>query len=128
MRGTAVSTSQARYLRRNLTDAETKLWNKLRNRQLGYKFRRQVPRGSYIVDFMCAERKLIVEVDGGQHYDSEADKVRDTYLRTQGYRVIRFWNHEVLGNIEGVLQELLSELKAAPSPQPSPSRERELKP
>lgn len=69
----------------------------------GYKFRRQVPMGSYIVDFLCIEKKLVIEVDGGQHAESADDRKRDIWLREQGYVVLRFWNNEILQNIDGVL-------------------------
>jgi len=99
-----VHTSRARTLRRNQTDAETRLWQALRNRQLARaKFRRQVPLGGYIADFLCAEARLIVELDGGQH-TLEADAARTAWLEAQGFRLIRFWNHQVLENLDGVLQ------------------------
>lgn len=98
----------ARQLRRNQTDAEQVLWSKLRNTQLeGIKFRRQQPIGDYIVDFVSFEKKLIIEIDGGQHNENqtiENDKFRTKWLNSQGYRVIRFWNHDVLLNIDGVLE------------------------
>lgn len=94
----------ARRLRRSMTEAERKLWRYLRNKNLGVKFRRQEPVGDYIVDFICYEKKLIIEIDGGQHYGSKRDKVRDEWLRSKGYRVLRFWNNEVLRNIEEVLE------------------------
>jgi very-short-patch-repair endonuclease len=101
---------RARSLRRATTPADAKLWSKLRNRQLGgLKFTRQEPIGSYYADFVCRERRLIVEVDGGQHADRPADQQRDGALTALGYRVIRFWNNDVIENIEGVLQSLLSE-------------------
>jgi very-short-patch-repair endonuclease len=103
---------RARSLRRATTPAESKLWNKLRNRQLGgFKFTRQEPTGSYYVDFVCRERRLIVEVDGGQHADRPADQQRDSELIALGYRVIRFWNNDVIENIDGVFQALLAELR-----------------
>jgi very-short-patch-repair endonuclease len=95
----------------------------LRDRQVdGLKFVRQEPIGQYYGDFVCRERRLIVEVDGGQHADSEADKCRDAALVVLGYRVLRYWNNEVLHNIEGVLQALRLELAAAPHPVPLPAR------
>jgi very-short-patch-repair endonuclease len=95
---------QARHLRRNQTDAEKLLWYKLRNRQLnGHKFRRQHPIPPYVVDLVCVEKQLITEVDGGQHMErSRADKSRDTFLEQQGYRVVRFWNNEVLQQTDEV--------------------------
>jgi very-short-patch-repair endonuclease len=101
----------ARRLRVNQTDAETVLWNRIRNRQIsGNKFVRQQPVGNYICDFVCRERILIIEVDGGQHNESAADAIRDQFLIAEGFRVLRFWNNEVLGNLEGVLATIQSEL------------------
>lgn len=101
---------RARNLRHNSTDAETKLWSRLRNRQLaGAKLRRQVPLGPYIADFLCADARLIVELDGGQH-TTEVDAVRTAWLEAQGFRVIRFWNNDVLSNVEGVLIRISEEL------------------
>jgi very-short-patch-repair endonuclease len=98
-------------LRVNQTDAETVLWNRIRNRQIdGKKFVRQLPIGNYVCDFVCRERLLIVEVDGGQHSESAADAIRDRRLAEDGYRVLRFWNNDVLGNLEGVLATIQSEL------------------
>ena len=97
----------ARRLRVNQTDAETVLWNRMRNRQIdGHKFVRQVPILGYISDFVCRERGLTVEVDGGQHNESSADVIRDRRLMDEGYRVLRFWNNDVLGNTEGVLMTI----------------------
>jgi very-short-patch-repair endonuclease len=91
----------ARRLRANQTDAETVLWNRIRNRQIdGHKFARQVPIGGYICDFVCREKQIVIEVDGGQHNESAEDAVRDRYLTSEGYRVLRFWNNDVLGNLE----------------------------
>jgi very-short-patch-repair endonuclease len=103
----------ARRLRGDSTDAERALWRRLRDRRLeGRKFRRQVPMGRYIVDFFCLEAKLIVEVDGGQHdWERAKDEVRTQYLESLGFRVIRFWNNDVLGNITGVLEQILIALK-----------------
>ena len=101
----------ARRLRVNQTDAETALWNRIRNRQVdGHKFARQVPIGGYICDFFCREKLLIIEVDGGQHNESASDVSRDRRLNEEGYKVIRFWNSDVLGNIEGVLLTIQSAL------------------
>ena len=103
----------ARRLRRDATDAEIKLWLHLRNRRLeGLKFRRQVPMGPYVVDFFCQEAKTVVEVDGGQHdWEREKDEVRTRYIEGLGSRVIRFWNNDVLGSIDSVLEQILIELK-----------------
>jgi len=100
----------ARQLRRSQTDAEKALWARLRNKQLeDVKFRRQQPLGTYIVDFVSFERKIIVEVDGGQHNEREArgrDEQRAAWLNERGYQVLRFWNNEVLVNMEGVLERI----------------------
>jgi very-short-patch-repair endonuclease len=114
---------RARALRKNLTDAEKLLWRHLRDRQLdGCKFRRQHPIGKFIVDFVCVEKKLVIEVDGGQHAKKvEADLQRSEYLRKKGYSTLRFWNNEVLHETESVLEAvLLSMSEDAPSPRPSP--------
>src|SRR5215218_7207909 len=101
----------ARRLRVNQTDAETVLWNRIRNRQIdGHKFVRQEPIASYVCDFVCRESRLIIEVDGGQHSESAADVVRDRRLSEEGYKVLRFWNNDVLGNLEGVLVAIQTEL------------------
>ncbi len=103
-------TAVARKLRKNLTDAEQHLWYILRKNNLGIKFRRQAEIGPYIVDFVCFERKLIIEIDGGQHYQSTADKHRDLWLKSQGFTVLRFWNNDVLENREGAAQEIIKYL------------------
>jgi very-short-patch-repair endonuclease len=101
----------ARRLRVNQTDAETVLWNRIRNRQIdGHKFVGQEPIGGYVCDFVCRERLLIVEVDGGQHSESTSDLIRDRRLAEEGYKVVRFWNNDVLGNLEGVLVTIQSAL------------------
>lgn len=106
-------TGIARRLRTNQTDAETVLWNRIRNRQIaGNKFVRQEPILDYICDFVCRERLLIVEVDGGQHNESATDAVRDRRLIEEGYKVLRFWNNDVLGNLDGVLITIHAELGA----------------
>jgi very-short-patch-repair endonuclease len=101
--------ARARTLRRDSTDAEKRLWSFLRNRNLdGWKFRRQMPIDSFIVDFCCIEARLIVELDGGQHADEKKcyDDLRSQQLKALGFRVVRFWNSEVLQEIEGVVQEI----------------------
>ena len=99
-----------RALRRNSTQAELKLWSILRNRQFKrLKFRRQQPIGPYIVDFICLEHRLIVEVDGGQHKD-DVDAARTEWLQAQGFRVLRFWNNDVLSNPDGVAIRLAEAL------------------
>ena len=116
------STNRARSLRRRSTRAEWILWLQLRYRRLGgFKFARQEPIGRYYVDFVCREQRLIVEVDGGQHSDNVADRIRDTYLTTLGYRVVRVWNNDVIDNIEGILEMLKSELEQTPHPIPLPA-------
>ena len=103
-----MSTTRARELRKNSTDAEARLWFRLRDRQLlGLKFRRQHRIGPYFADFYCDEGRLVVEVDGGQHTDAaEADARRTAYLESEDLLVLRFWNNDVLGNTEGVLEKI----------------------
>jgi very-short-patch-repair endonuclease len=101
--------SRARAMRRAPTDSELRLWRILRDRRLnGIKFRRQVPIGPYIVDFLCVGAKLVVEADGSQHAENLRDNIRDAYLASQGWKVLRFWNNEVLQNGEGVLQTIFA--------------------
>ncbi len=96
-------------MRADATRAENVLWQALRNKQLeGLKFKRQVPLGGYIIDFVCFDAKLIVEVDGGQHAESKSDAERDAYFESQGFRTLRFWNDEVENNIDGVCRHILS--------------------
>ncbi len=114
-------TRAARRLRRDSTQAEQKLWRYLRARSLGgFKFVRQKPIGPYIVDFVCREKRLVIEVDGGQHADNSRDAVRDRWLMEHRYRVLRFWNNEVLENIEGVWDTIFAAASAATSPHPDP--------
>ena len=95
----------AKKLRISSTDTEKYLWKYLRGRQIeGIKLRRQHPIGRYIVDFINLERKIIIELDGGQHLENKNDKLRDRWLEEQGYEVLRFWDNEVFNNIEGVLE------------------------
>jgi very-short-patch-repair endonuclease len=102
-------TVRARDLRANQTQVEARLWSKLRARRLGgWKWKRQVPRGPYIVDFLCVDAKLVVELDGGQHADNVAyDERRTAYLETQGLRVLRFWNGEVIERLNDVCASIL---------------------
>jgi very-short-patch-repair endonuclease len=101
--------------------AERKLWRYLRSRALsGFKFVRQEPIGPYFVDFVCREKRLVVEVDGGQHAESERDAVRDRWLADHRYRVLRVWNNEVLSNIEGVWDTIFAAASAAAPPHPDP--------
>ncbi|MDE2156264.1 MAG: endonuclease domain-containing protein [Xanthomonadaceae bacterium] len=111
-----------------MTDAERKLWYHLRNRQLhGHKFRRQHEIDQYIVDFVCTDAMLVLELDGGQHAAQQGyDERRTRHLQAREYRVLRFWNNDVLANIEGVLEVILDTLvKPAPHPNPLPAGERE---
>ena len=112
----------AQGMRQNQTSAEGLLWYYLRNKQLGgYKFRRQQPIGPYIADFACLPKKLLIELDGGQHADPKApDEQRDQFLRQQGYRVLRFWNHEVFTDCFSVLERVYEALADPPPPQPAP--------
>jgi very-short-patch-repair endonuclease len=111
-------TSFSRKLRRESTDVEMKLWRAIRNRQLdGHMFVRQGSAGPYFADFVCREAKLVVELDGSQHADSVHDLVRDAYLRGQGFRILRFWNSEILENLDGVSTTIHAALsEQAPHP------------
>jgi very-short-patch-repair endonuclease len=98
--------SRAKQMRSNMTDAEKVLWKHLRRNTLGVKIKRQQPLGHYIVDFVCFEHKIIIEADGNHHAGSAYDKIRDAWLESQGFRVLRFWNYEILENPEGVLEKI----------------------
>ena len=115
--------NRARNLRRQQTDVETKLWCRLRDRQLcEAKFRRQHPNGPYIVDFYCPDRGLVVELDGGQHAEqTSADQARTRFLEAEGYRVVRFWDHEVLNHMDAILEDIVRLLS---NPHPSLSLKR----
>ena len=115
---------RARELRKNLTDTERLVWAALRGRRFaGFKFRRQMPLGSYIVDFVCLDRRLVIELDGGQHTrQADYDQRRTEWLRSQGFRVVRFWNHEVLQDWETVAEVIWRELQTPHTPDPSPAR------
>ncbi|MFB6284966.1 MAG: endonuclease domain-containing protein [Candidatus Bipolaricaulia bacterium] len=112
-------TERARRLRQDQTEAERALWQRLRRQQLkGIKFRRQQPVGPYIVDFVSFEARLIIEVDGGQHNDANVkhrDQARTDWLESNGYRVVRFWNHEVLENEDAVIEQI-RQVVSSPSP------------
>ena len=110
--------NNSRLLRKSMTDVEKRLWQEIRLRQVeGFKFRRQFPIGRYIVDFACPERKLIVELDGGQHAEQESyDSDRTKWLESQGYRVVRFWNNEVLTNLEGVKESIYNAISGNGDP------------
>ena len=116
--GNSVNTRRARTLRKNLTDTECYLWSRLRRQQInGYKFRRQFPLGIYIADFVCLEARLIVEVDGGQHAEQTSkDALRDKWLVSQGFRVLRFWNNDVLRETDTVVEVIVQALKNTPTP------------
>jgi very-short-patch-repair endonuclease len=122
--------ARARRLRRDQTDAERKLWFALKDRRFETtRFRRQVPIGNYIADFVCFGLRLVIEVDGGQHADSKSDEQRDRWFAANDFRVLRFWNNEVLSNLSGVLEKISLEIAATPhaasrlrSPPPSPTR------
>ena len=121
--------ANAKKLRRDMTDVEKTLWHYLRNKEMGgTRFRRQQPIDQYIVDFVCFEKRLIIELDGGQHA-METDAERTAYLESQGFKLLRFWNHEVMENIEGVwavIAEQLGALSDAPPPNPPPQGGRAL--
>jgi len=103
-------TPVAQRLRREPTDAEKRLWSRLRGKQLGIQFTRQYQIGNFVVDFACRRLKLAIECDGGQHADNAADDERTRMIESYGYRVIRFWNNEVLQNTDGVVLRIAEEL------------------
>jgi very-short-patch-repair endonuclease len=115
-RNPSATVKRAKRLRRDMTDAERKLWGCLRAEQIErFKFRKQAPIGRYVADFVCLERMLVIEVDGGQHAERKAeDDARTRALEMQGYRVLRFWNNDVLGNIEGVVEVIRRALIGKP--------------
>ena len=104
---------RARSLRRKSLDAEVLVWQQLRSRRLpGCKFRRQVPIGNYIVDFLCEDPPIIIELDGGQHMEQERyDQTRTNWLQANGFLVLRFWNNDIAENLEGVLESLFSTIE-----------------
>ena len=114
-------TQIAKTLRKTSTKAERLLWRHLRAKQVeGCKFRRQQPIGNYVVDFVCFEKRIVVEVDGSQHQvEIDKDRIRDEWLKKQGFRVLRFWNNEVLRNTEGVYQVIKESCLSHPPPTPS---------
>ncbi|ESY66032.1 endonuclease domain-containing protein [Mesorhizobium sp. M0051] len=119
----------AKSMRRVMTDAELKLWNELRaHRLMGLSFRRQVPIGPYIVDFACSDKKLIIEVDGSQDADAEhveRDSERSAYLKSSGWTILRFWNDDVIRDIDNVCQHIVIEAGLAGAEMPAGERARE---
>ncbi len=126
---TIIGRQLQRTLRCHMTDAEIRLWQRLRSRQLaGCKFRRQHPYLDYVLDFVCLERSLIVEVDGGQHLENQRDQARDWRLQQAGFRVLRFWNNQVLQETDAVVEAIWIALQNAadiPHPHPNPPLEGE---
>ncbi len=116
--------NNAKTLRTNQTEAEQRLWYHLRaHRFMGLKFKRQKPMGRYIVDFVCLEHRLIIEIDGGQHAEQVAyDQHRDTWLRSQGFTVLRFWNNKVMQQLEAVLEQIRCTIALSPNPSPASGR------
>jgi very-short-patch-repair endonuclease len=123
--GAALANEYARALRKRLTPQEVKLWVKLRElKPLGYHFRRQAPIGRYIVDFVSFRHQLVIEADGGQHgmpEGTQSDEIREAFLRSQGFRVLRYWNSDIDTNLAGVMDNVLSALKDPPPVWPSAS-------
>ena len=113
--------SNAKALRSNQTEAEQRLWYHLRaHRFVGLKFKRQKPIGRYIVDFVCLQHRLIIELDGGQHAEQVAyDQQRDAWLRSQGYTILRFWNNEVMQQLEDVLEQIRNTISLSPGLSPT---------
>lgn len=114
----------AKKLRKNLTDTEKLLWYHLRKRQLnGLKFRKQAPIGRFVVDFVCLEKRVIIEIDGSQHLlQTTRDQKRDLWLQKEGYRILRFWNSEVFEHTEEVLEIIFNTCRDHPPPYPLPSK------
>ena len=113
----SIRTGLARRLRRDSTSVEARLWNRLRSRGIdGHKFVRQQPIGPYVVDFVCRERRLVIELDGGQHADNPRDVIRDQWLRDHNFRILRFWNGDVMSNMDGVLEVIAAALQADTPP------------
>jgi len=111
--------STVKSLRTNATDAERALWQRLRAKQVRLRFGRQFPIGPYIVDFVCLRAKLIVEIDGGQHGGAR-DATRTDWLEKRDYKILRFWNNDVLGNVDGVLRVITEEIDRISPPPPAP--------
>ena len=113
-------TNNAKHMRHEPTPAEARFWFHAKNRGIGgMKFRRQVPIGPFIADFLCQEARLIVEIDGGQHREAR-DAKRDAFLKASGFRVLRFWNSDVMADMSAVVDTILAELAAPPQPALSP--------
>jgi very-short-patch-repair endonuclease len=116
-----MSLKQAKRLRGNMTDAERRLWYRLRAHRFGgVKVKRQVPIGPYVVDFACLSRKLVLEVDGGQHSENEADRIREQRLQEEGFKVLRFWNNDVLKQTDTLLEMIMVALDGSSQGSPSP--------
>ena len=114
--GEGPSKAFVRHLRKTMTEPERKLWAALRDRRFeGYKFRRQVPIGRYIADFICFETRLIIEADGGQHSESARDHIRDAWLLSQGFKILRFWNSDIHQSLDAVMLTVLDSLQQDPS-------------
>ncbi len=126
--GVRKAVQRARELRKNPTDTERKLWHHIRDKQIeNFRFRRQRPIGKYIVDFICLEANLVIELDGGQHANQQQyDDERTKYLISQGLHVLRYWNNDVMQNIEGVLADIRAALIQRTPSQPSPREGKEL--
>jgi very-short-patch-repair endonuclease len=124
MGGGKQASERARALRRNATDSERALWRVLRERQLGWRFRRQFVIGPYIADFACPEARLVIEADGSHHAEPGDHDRRDAFLERSGWRVLRFWDNEILENRDGVLQRIIETLDSrrdmAPGHKPPP--------
>jgi very-short-patch-repair endonuclease len=122
---TAIKTALARRLRRDSTNVEMRLWQKLRNRQLGVDFRRQHPAGRFILDFYCPAMRLAIELDGGQHTDAHhetRDRKRDRWLGEHGVTVLRFWNSDIAKNLRGVLEVIAAKVSELRATQMTPTR------
>ncbi len=117
-------TQFARKLRRNSSDVEQLLWSNLRNKNLqNLKFRRQQPIGNFIADFVCFEKRVVVELDGSQHAGSKKDLLRDKWFNQHGFQVLRFWNNEVFENLDGVLEKIMEVCVSGHPPPTPPLRE-----
>jgi very-short-patch-repair endonuclease len=111
--GDVLAKERAKSLRKNMSEAEKALWYALKDRRIdNCKFRRQFSIGAYIVDFVCLEKKLIIEADGGQHNSNSYDRKRDGWLKEQGFEVLRFWNNDILQNLNAVLEKIQDRLKS----------------